>query len=328
MEEKRKFIEYNDGKDTSIRYVSDNKYKNNTEKRYRVLRRRDEAGDIAVPGLESTNVCGRLCTTMAPQGHTVTDKYILVSAYDFTGQFESVVYIVGRQDVNKVATLILPDRIHAGGIAFGKSAGKNYLFVCDYSLSDNRNRIVAIEENVLDTVYGLCGKGVKSVRLSGYSQIFTGLLPDNHASCCCYFEGKLWVGTFDGKKCGVIGVYDFAEEKKNSLKLSFSLKAPKKLQGISVWREGGILQIATSSSYGKSSSVLNRYFVKKRGTEFVLAKRCRRIKLPPYLEEIFFDGKERRISMVFESSAAKYNRTPFEVDRIVHIPAKRIWKDF
>ena len=78
----------------------------------------------AVPGLKHTNIDGTVCTDMVPQGLCIAGDYLLITAYDAKEAHNSVVYVLSHAGGNRgeyLATLVLPNRNHAGGIAFDGS---------------------------------------------------------------------------------------------------------------------------------------------------------------------------------------------------------------
>ena len=82
----------------------------------------------AIPGLAHTDVNGQDCTTMVPQGICIAGDYMIISAYDASGQCDSVLYVLSNTNPASrkyLTTLVLPNKAHVGGIAFDGS----YLWV-------------------------------------------------------------------------------------------------------------------------------------------------------------------------------------------------------
>lgn len=93
-----------------------------------------QKGTYIIPGLEATRTLAlanesiAMCTSMTPQGITTTEKYILITAYCYTQQHNSVIYVVDKETHKFVKEIILEGIPHSGGIAYDK-AEKN-IWVC------------------------------------------------------------------------------------------------------------------------------------------------------------------------------------------------------
>lgn len=55
---------------------------------------------------------------MTPQGMTLTENYLLISAYCYDHRHHSVIYVLDRQTGIHLKTIPLPDLPHAGGLAY------------------------------------------------------------------------------------------------------------------------------------------------------------------------------------------------------------------
>lgn len=76
-----------------------------------------------VPGLKKVHTINWRnekdhCTAMTPQGLTLTEDYLLISAYCHDHQHNSVIYVLDRITGVRLKTVILPDLPHAGGLAY------------------------------------------------------------------------------------------------------------------------------------------------------------------------------------------------------------------
>lgn len=61
-----------------------------------------------------------MCTSMTPQGIAVSDKYIFISAYCHTKKHNTAIYVIDKNTHKFVKELILPEKTHAGGLAYSK----------------------------------------------------------------------------------------------------------------------------------------------------------------------------------------------------------------
>ena len=81
-------------------------------------------GTYIIPGLKSTRTVNSktgqsdICTSMTPQGMDVTEDSIFVSAYCHTKKHNSVLYQIDKKSGRFVKEIIMPNRTHAGGIAY------------------------------------------------------------------------------------------------------------------------------------------------------------------------------------------------------------------
>lgn len=82
---------------------------------------------FVIPGLKATytledwqdNTAGpSTCTSMTPQGIALTEDYVLISAYCYTGRHHSVIYVVDREDHSLINTVVLFDKSHVGSLTY------------------------------------------------------------------------------------------------------------------------------------------------------------------------------------------------------------------
>lgn len=269
----------------------------------------------AVPGLKHTNVAGTICTDMAPQGLCIAGDYLLITAYDAEEEHNSVVYVLahtGDQRGEYLATLVLPNRNHSGGITFDGS------LIWIAQSSDKTLKGFSYE-----TLQQAVTSGADSVRVE--YEITTDKLLKT-ASLVTYYDGLLWVGTFAEKESGVLYGYEAAVSGDTAATTAVrSMELPAQTQGAAFVREGGRTALLTSCSYGrKNDSRLHVYYpaydAPADSGEILLGEAARILTLPPMLEEIASDGAY--IYCLFESAATEYstmplNRCLYPIDRVV-----------
>ncbi len=157
-------------------------------------------GLYIVPGLKATKTLTKnkvvMCTSMTPQGLTVTDKYMFISAYCYTHQHNSVMYMLDIVTGELLKTIVLPDKSHVGGLAY-----------------DDENDIIWIAGKV-DKKAGI--NGICLSRLEAYtpdhgkpiSYDFSTQLNELKAvSFITYSPGAIWAGTFDSWDKSIICGY-------------------------------------------------------------------------------------------------------------------------
>lgn len=268
----------------------------------------------AVPGLKHTNIDGKACTDMVPQGLCLAGEYLLITAYDAEEENNSVVYVLSNTGEDRggyLTTLVLPNINHVGGITFDGS----YVWIAQ---SGDRTLKGFSYETLQRTA-----AGVNSVRVD--YEITSGKLLKT-ASLVSFYDGLLWVGTFAEKESGILYGYK-AEISGDTAAMTAvrSMELPAQTQGVSFERIGGRTLLLTSCSYGrKNDSRLHVYSPSydkpSENGDITLGEAVRILTLPPMLEEIASDGTYTYC--LFESAATKYSTVPFNrclypVDRIV-----------
>lgn len=268
----------------------------------------------AVPGLKNTNVGGKACADMVPQGLCIAGEYLLITAYDAREVNNSVVYVLsndGEARGDYLATLVLPNINHVGGIAFDGSV------VWVAQSSDK-----TLKGFSYGTLQSAASAGADSVRVE--YEVESNLLLKT-ASSVSYYDGLLWVGTFAEKEQSVL--HGYAAETRGAaavLTAVRSIELPAQTQGVSFVEQNGRTVLLASCSYGrKNDSRLHVYYpdygAPAANGQIRLGEAARILTLPPMLEEIVSDAQYTYC--LFESAATEYstmpfNRCPCPVDRI------------
>ena len=263
-----------------------------------------------------------------PQGICSTGRYWLFTAYDSNKECNSVIYVVDRESNKLISTLTLPNKFHVGGIAFdgnniwlpGETSDKykGNPFVQYIQYDDFRNMIK-------DSIHE-----VKKSEISEYIYI------KNKPSFLEYDNGKLWVGTYIGKKGtkeGYINGYSVIEKDDGRISLNTTLYSV--ISGIDSSAQGAAIvgkYMYVSSSYkgsvaGVKSSFVTKYEISplKNGMNvlYVADREIKRIEVPKMNEELFVEDGEIHIN--FESAANAYIMPVIETDRILALK-KSLWE--
>lgn len=303
-----------DGTPTSTGYRYDAAF-GRTVKKYEAFAAYYEPSCLpAVPGLKNTNVAGKACSDMVPQGLCLAGEYLLITAYDAEEANNSVVYVLsnaGEQKGDYLTTLVLPNINHVGGITFDGT------FIWIAQSSDK-------------TLKGFSYKTLQNAAASGEDSVCVAyeIASDkllNTASLVSFYDGLLWAGTFAEKEPGIL--YGYAAEIEGDaavLTAVRSMELPAQTQGVSFVEEGGRTVLLTSCSYGRRNDsrlhvYLPEYDAPSANGEIRLGEAARILILPPMLEEIVSDGVYTYC--LFESAATKYSTVPFNrcvypVDRV------------
>lgn len=253
-----------------------------------------------LPGLDYTNIAGKGCFHIVPQGICRAGDYVFITAYCYKKEHPSVIYVLQAPQMEYVCTLLTPEMAHLGGIAYDE---REYLWVCigdsgqqkihGYNMTKLSDSIKKAKENPKKTA-SIFWEAVCDV--------------DTTPSFCTFYDGMLWVGTFsrESEEKAIGYVVDGA-----ILKRGASVKVPKNAQGMAFYtRERGVVRCMFSTSWGrKKDSKICVYTVdayesrKERGR--VLSTACMKtISMPSMMEGICNSGLS--VYGIFESAARKY----------------------
>lgn len=285
-----------------------------------ILETEDSASLIPIPGLKATktfNDKGKvsICDAMTPQGLTLSDDYLLISAYCHDHLHHSVIYVLDGHSHELLRTAVLMDTSHAGGLGF--DANKNNVWV------STTGGVAAI------TLSDILTYEIEDKRPVRYYDNNL-LLNINRSSVMTVFNNFLIVGNFKKQTNGKLTLYAIDQ----SGKLSNSLRIPtdetnsanplyytsetlsiNKIQGIAFYQNYVLL----SQSYGKQNSKLYIFDKAQNKGNLKISEATYTIEFPPYLEQITV--KDGYLYAVFESGAKAYrHKTSKVVDYIIRIP--------
>ena len=253
----------------------------------------------AIPGLTHTDVGGKDCTTMVPQGLCIANDYMIISAYDSNGTYNSVLYILSNTDPENrkyLMTVVLPSTAHVGGVAFDGT----YLWI------SNGSNISSIKYTTLiSTVEKAIADEKNSVSVSYYATCAT----KTTASFLTYGEGMIWVGlhTDKGDTSGRMYSYEVSADGK-SLTSKYYFTLPDRIQG-ACFKDGYLIlsrSLGRDTSGSSYISELRIYKYSQPDSNGNLAKNSvvKVITLPPMVEGVATCGSY--MYALFESAATKY----------------------
>ena len=290
----------------------------------------DDEKTIPVPGIVKTCVKKdgerSRSANYVPQGICRADRYLLVTAYDAKKKHNSVVYVIDTDANELVSTLTMPNRYHAGGIAFD---GENIWMTGN--TSDKYKGEPFVQYMEYETFSSLIEKPLAEVSrgdLSGHITI------NNRPSFLEYDDGVLWVGTYAGSKGsseGYLNGYPIVKRNGktalNTLMYSVIAGIDSSSQGADI--SGNYLYVSSSYNgmlYGVKSSFITKYNIKqiKRGAETlsVAGKELSRQEVPKMNEGILVEGPT--IYILFESGAKQYRYCVMVTDRILALK-RSLW---
>lgn len=233
-----------------------------------------------------------------PQGVCSVDDLTLVSCYDGNKNNCPRILIIDPVQGRRWVDLNLSPSTHVGGITYDPLnnniwvTGENGKIGCyNYNSIINNNGQVA--SSFLSFDGNITNDDGKKV-----------------ASYMTYYDGKIYVGSFNQSSSGCVKEYTI-DKKGSSLSLTNEFKVPPKTQGISFTKQNGKTHMAVSCSYGRTSdSSLKLYEYND-----VSINKIDDIKMPPMLEQITFN-QDGTLKCVFESSAEKYNGATVEIPSV------------
>lgn len=280
-------------------------------------------GLIPIPGMEyADSVTGGVhseietCTSMTPQGITVTNNYIFVSAYCYTHEHNSVIFMIDKDTGNFIKEIVLPEKTHVGGLAYDPEYGTLWLTTKMKQETEYREETVSAlacitDEDIISYSFADSGQPIE------YRNICPTQFKSN--SCLAYKDGYIYIGYWMKSKMAMSVAGKFQVRKSGvSVKdrASEILHIPGQVQGLAFNED----QIYFTVSYGMNKSTLLMYTndEEEKTRIFPAASPDESIDLPQMLEGICLcDGM---LYTLFESSAFAYRYTsPVCMDHIVKI---------
>lgn len=273
-----------------------------------------------VPGLKKASSLNlrnekEHCTSMTPQGLTLTEDYLLISAYCHTHQHHSIIYVLDRITGVRIKTVILPDLPHAGGLAYDPFHRKIWIS----NTAEKHAAIAAIRLSDIE-------KYTKDPIMVAYQQkIALKELP--RASALTYDQGYLYVALFSLNEPGKFCCYpinengDLKRDEGDSLvKSPFdTLTIPQKIQGVSIYKNLLLL----SQSWGKQPGKIFVFDIENTIDFSNSEEAIKIIETPPYLEQIYVKGGQ--LFALFESGAAAYNeKTPYVMKDVLQVDLMKL----
>lgn len=269
--------------------------------------------DFVVPGLRTTaayNLKTRRferTSQMTPQGVTIADKYLLITAYDAKHRHNSVIYVLDKRTGRYLKTLQLPGRPHLGGITYD-AKGHNIWVTGSFG---HASALMSLSLKTIEQYH----LGQRTLITYNHQIVIPSI---ERASAVTCYDDQLFVGFFNLQRRGKAAAYTIArrgkyrntitnkEVKSVSGTLAWSdpngsTSMDKQIQGIAIYQN----QIFLSQSYGSQSSKLYVFPITalnsldERNAELV-------VEMPPYLEQI--TAYRGQLICVFESGAKQYAR--------------------
>lgn len=284
----------------------------------------------AVPGLSSTDILGKNCNRMVPQGICFAEDYMIISAYDGgenkggSKKNPSVLYILSNEDAQNrtyLTTIVLPDINHVGGLAYD-------------------GRYLWIAKSTTKTCSAIDISAIEHAVMSGQNSCaveYTATVPcDMTASFLTYYDNRLWIGTFANRsrKEGMLKSFQIkGSGRRLALEEVNSVSIPYNANGINIEKVGQRVCMAVMTSFSRASdSTVYLYELENDDTAKIRKVYHGIYKFPPMGEEIASDGTDAYF--IFESAATCYTKQAYRkcmnpVDRVcaVKISDLYYWSD-
>ncbi len=241
---------------------------------------------------------------MVPQGITLMDEYVLISAYDSEEKHNSLVYVLDDYG-NIINEVNLGNKSHVGGLAYDKN--NNLLWIPD----DNGILNAYVASDFIDKAkvkykyrFVNVGKDLKDFMDEEKKLIAFVTMDDEY----------IYLGNFSKDSESIVKKYRVIN-KGDKIKLNYinSFMVPAKTQSITFFSKGLKKYMITSNSYQRRKSSYIKVF-EYRDMQTRYNKELASIELPPMLEQIAVSNNS--VYSIFESKAKKYNNCPEKVEFI------------
>lgn len=246
---------------------------------------------VILPGMTNTNVSEFGCTSMVPQGLTFAGGYMMISAYDSKGLDNSVVYVMSKSSKKLLTTIVLPNKTHAGGIAYD---GRN-LWICQST---------TLRSIPFATIKAAASAKKDYLEVPEYDTVNE---LGQQAAAVTYYKGLLWVASYNETSSGYLGSYRIdSKASKPTLTLCKRIKIANRVQGLTFTSNGYLVLSRSCQTNASKRGFFHQLDVykpnlSKAGSGIVkLGKVKKKIDMPSMNEEIAVSGKYLYVN--FESS--------------------------
>lgn len=270
-----------------------------------------------------------VCDQMTPQGVTVDDEHMYISAYCGKHEHFSVLYVLDKATGAYQKTVVLGGNSHAGGIAYVESAAGLWI-------TTNKSSVKGDGELSLVTMADLEAYDLETDLVPIEYAKRVDLDETKAASSLTYYNGYLIVGHFEEEGLGKAVCYKLDENGipyLNGNIAAYPEDVVTSAGGLEL--EQGICaddeHLYLTESYGKEHS---RFYVldvdASKGiagwVEFNEDDFDQNLKMPRYLEQVSSDGDT--LYLIFEGAANKYRErdVPMHTDRVLKISKTKLFE--
>ncbi len=293
-------------------YTTKKKFKKSPAyKKYKAFRKRvNFKKSFVLPGMKATNAGGFTVSRMIPQSIAFAGNYMLISAYDYSGQQESVIYVMNRLTRKYITSIILPHTGHVGGMAF-----------------DGKNLWIARGKKVdclsYDTIHqaAISGKEFKEIY-----RFTTTVTTSSTVSYMTYYNGRVWAGEYNQYSSKYMYGYLVGETNGvPTLTQINKILMPNRTQGVAFTAKGKmIISRSCQTKAGKSGfmSRLDIYQPTWDETKQTIKKNKlkKKVQMPPMNEGIAVYGSYTYV--LYES--VSFSECSAPVDRVAAFKTSKI----
>jgi hypothetical protein len=260
------------------------------------------AKSYIIPGLATTNVDGFTSTTMCPQGITFAENYLLQTAYDMSGEENSVIYVMNKKTKDLITTVILPSKTHAGGICY-----------------DGTNLWIPTGTKISSIPFSEIEAAVESGEQSYYVSYCSTCTLGNIASYMTYYKDKLWVGTYN--ELEATNMYSYTIENKDTepnLIQTDTIIMPTRVQGAAFTSKGTLILSRSCQlhiglrGYMRQLDLYKPDFANEADGIIPLGEVVNSVEMPSMNEGIAINGNYLYVN--YESGA--FTEASYKMDRI------------
>lgn len=265
-----------------------------------------------IPGLSGTDVDGFYSKNMCPQGITFAKDYLLLTAYDRSQEENSVIYVMKKSNRRLLMTVVLPNKTHAGGIAY-----------------DGTNLWVTQANTVRSIPFNDIQQAINAGQKEYLAQYKTVCTLTHAASALTYYKGMLWVASYDELNAGYLGAYVIDNKISSPELVKYAMtRIPTRVQGLVFTGTGNLILSRSCQTNAAQRGFLHVLSVYKpklskmaQGTITMGAVK-KTIDMPTMNEEIAIDGSYLYVN--FESAA--FTTAVKRMDRVCAFKVKSILK--
>ena len=287
-----------------------NKYLNysNQLKKYKLFISSMKDKYINIPNLD---------TNYIPQGFCLIDDYTLITAYDYTKQNNSVIYIINKHN-KLIKTVLLEDKYHVGGISYHKKS--NSIYITGKSGTSNGVSSYINKYNFDDLLNKTNIQATSKFQVDNNNTLKSAITNKSSVAYLTIYNNDLYLGNFTIKNKGKIKKYNLDNNGDIISDSCITLDNPyKKTQGLCIYKKNNEYYyiFSTSLSRFKDSTI---YISKLTNNNFNLVKK---IKLPVMSEQINIT-ESNELSILFESGSIVFKYAKNKISDICFIDLNNI----
>lgn len=252
---------------------------------------------------------------MIPQGITVYKNNILITSYDGSKRYNSLVYVLDSKGniINKVD---LNTKSHVGGIVYDEN--NNLVWIPDNNgVLNAYNSEEFLTKQKVNPVYifNNISEGLTDFQNKNKYLIAFLTLKDN----------RIFVGNFSITEDIIVKEFDIINNNGNiDLKYIRKFNVPAKTQGMIFVKRNNKEYLILSNSYRRRSKSHIYIFEYDENNALYSIENAKKFSLPPLLEQITI--KDDRIYTLFESGAKKYSNAIDKIEFICELDVDKMLK--